>query len=130
MSKNTCLFWFSILWNLVKFQLSILTNKKVLFLKNCGMLVIGSIFLRRFRLYMLSFRFRFMFANICFEKNQNNSLNSCLNSRLDSCLLYFKTERENRCFSFYVTHLYQIHVEIFLLTNAVRNLCLNSCNQT
>ena len=31
----------------------------------------GPIFLRRFRLYVLSFMFRFMFANICFEKNQN-----------------------------------------------------------
>ena len=32
---------------------------------------IGAIFLLRFRLYVLSFMFRFMFANICFEKNQN-----------------------------------------------------------
>ena len=32
----------------------------------------GAIFLCRFRLYMLSFIFRFMFANICFEKNQNS----------------------------------------------------------
>ena len=31
----------------------------------------GPIFLRRFRLYVLSFMFRFMFVNICFEKNQN-----------------------------------------------------------
>ena len=31
----------------------------------------GAIFLRWFRLYMLSFMFRFMFENICFEKNQN-----------------------------------------------------------
>ena len=31
----------------------------------------GPIFLRQFRLYVLSFMFRFMFANICFEKNQN-----------------------------------------------------------
>ena len=31
----------------------------------------GPIFLRRSRLYVLSFMFRFMFANICFEKNQN-----------------------------------------------------------
>jgi len=29
----------------------------------------GPIFLRRFSLYVLSFMFRFMFANICFEKN-------------------------------------------------------------
>ena len=35
---------------------------------------IGAIFLRRFRLYMLSFMFRFMFANICFEKNQNSKI--------------------------------------------------------
>ena len=28
-----------------------------------------AIFLRQFRPYMLSFMFRFMFANICFEKN-------------------------------------------------------------
>ena len=34
----------------------------------------GAIFLRRFRLYMLSFMFRFMFANICFEKNQNSKI--------------------------------------------------------
>jgi hypothetical protein len=34
---------------------------------------------------MLSFTFRFMFANICFE---NSRLNSCLNSRLDSFLPY------------------------------------------
>ena len=32
----------------------------------------GAIFLSRFRLYMLSFMFRFMFANICFEENQNS----------------------------------------------------------
>ena len=31
----------------------------------------GPIFLRRFRLYVLSFMFRFMFVNICFQKNQN-----------------------------------------------------------
>ena len=30
---------------------------------------IRAIFQRRFRLYMLSFMFRFMFANIFFEKN-------------------------------------------------------------
>ena len=34
----------------------------------------GPIFLRRFRLYVLSFILRFMFANICFEKNQNNKI--------------------------------------------------------
>ena len=32
---------------------------------------IGASFLRWFRLYVLSFMFRFMFVNICFEKNQN-----------------------------------------------------------
>ena len=36
--------------------------------------VIGAIFLRRFRLYILSFKFIFMFANICFEKNQNSKI--------------------------------------------------------
>ena len=35
---------------------------------------LGAIFLRGFRLYMLSFMFRFMFANICFEKNQNRKI--------------------------------------------------------
>ena len=35
---------------------------------------IGAIFLCRFRLYKLSFMFRFMFANICFEKNQNSKI--------------------------------------------------------
>ena len=35
---------------------------------------IGAIFLRRFRPYILSFMFRFMFANICFEKNQNSKI--------------------------------------------------------
>ena len=35
---------------------------------------IGAIFLCRFRLYVLSFMFRFMFANICFEKNQNSKI--------------------------------------------------------
>ena len=34
----------------------------------------GPIFLRRFRLYVLSFMFRFMFANICSEKNQNSKI--------------------------------------------------------
>ena len=34
----------------------------------------GAIFLRRFRLYVLSFMFRFMFANICFEKNENSEI--------------------------------------------------------
>ena len=34
----------------------------------------GAIFLCRFRLYMLSFMFRFMFSNICFEKNQNSKI--------------------------------------------------------
>jgi hypothetical protein len=34
----------------------------------------GPIFLRRFRLYVLSFMFRFMFANICFEKNENSKI--------------------------------------------------------
>ena len=34
----------------------------------------GVIFLRRFRLYVLPFTFRFMFANICFEKNQNSKI--------------------------------------------------------
>ena len=32
----------------------------------------GAIFLHWFRLYMLSFMFRFMFVNICLEKNQNS----------------------------------------------------------
>ena len=31
----------------------------------------GAIFLRWFRLYVLSFMFRFMFANMFFEKNPN-----------------------------------------------------------
>ena len=35
---------------------------------------IGPIFLRRFKLYMFSFTFGFMFANICFEKNQNGKI--------------------------------------------------------
>ena len=35
---------------------------------------IGAIFLCRFRLYVLSFMFRFMFANICFEKNENSKI--------------------------------------------------------
>ena len=35
---------------------------------------IGPIFLRRFKLYMFSFTFGFMFANICFEKNQNSKI--------------------------------------------------------
>ena len=35
---------------------------------------IGRIFLRRFRLYVLSFMFWFMFANIRFEKNQNRKI--------------------------------------------------------
>ena len=34
----------------------------------------GAIFLRRFMFYILSFMFRFMFANICFEKNQNSKI--------------------------------------------------------
>ena len=34
----------------------------------------GPIFLRRFRLYVLSFMFRFMFANICLEKNENSKI--------------------------------------------------------
>ena len=34
----------------------------------------GPIFLRRFKLYMFSFTFGFMFANICFEKNQNSKI--------------------------------------------------------
>ena len=34
----------------------------------------GPIFLRRFRLYVLSFMFRFMLANICFEKNENSKI--------------------------------------------------------
>ena len=37
--------------------------------------IMEQFFLRRFRLYMLSFMFRFMFANICFEKNQNSKIN-------------------------------------------------------
>ena len=37
-------------------------------------IVSGAIFLRQFRLYILSFMFRFMFANICFEKNQNSKI--------------------------------------------------------
>ena len=36
--------------------------------------VIGPIFLCRFKLYMFSFTFGFMFANICFEKNQNSKI--------------------------------------------------------
>ena len=36
--------------------------------------IIGAIFLCCFKLYMLSFMFRFMFANICFEKNQNSKI--------------------------------------------------------
>ena len=35
---------------------------------------IGRIFLRRFKLYVLSFMFWFMFANIRFEKNQNRKI--------------------------------------------------------
>ena len=34
----------------------------------------GPIFLHRFKLYMFSFMFGFMFANICFEKNQNSKI--------------------------------------------------------
>ena len=34
----------------------------------------GPIFLRRFKLYMFSFTFGFMFANISFEKNQNSKI--------------------------------------------------------
>ena len=34
----------------------------------------GPIFLRRFRLYVLSFMFRFMLGNICFEKNENSKI--------------------------------------------------------
>jgi hypothetical protein len=34
----------------------------------------GPIFLRRFKVYMFSFTFWFMFANICFEKNQNSKI--------------------------------------------------------
>ena len=34
----------------------------------------GPIFLCRFKLYMFSFTFGFMFANICFEKNQNSKI--------------------------------------------------------
>ena len=37
-------------------------------------LIYGPIFLRRFRLYVSSFMFRFMFANICFEKNENSKI--------------------------------------------------------
>ena len=39
-----------------------------------GQFFCGPIFLRRFRLYVLSFMFRFMFANICFEKNENSKI--------------------------------------------------------
>ena len=39
--------------------------------KHMGKSNYGAIFLHQFRLYMLSFMFRFMFANTCFEKNQN-----------------------------------------------------------
>ena len=39
-----------------------------------GIKHIGPIFLHRFRLYVLSFMFIFMFANICFEKNQNSKI--------------------------------------------------------
>ena len=35
---------------------------------------LGAIFLNRLRLYMLSFMFWFMFANIRFEKNQNRKI--------------------------------------------------------
>ena len=34
----------------------------------------GPIFLRRFKLYMFSFTFGIMFANICFIKNQNSKI--------------------------------------------------------
>ena len=34
----------------------------------------GPIFLRQFRLYVLCFMFRFMFANTCFEKNENSKI--------------------------------------------------------
>ena len=34
----------------------------------------GPIFLRRFKLYMFSFTFGFMFANIYFEENQNSKI--------------------------------------------------------
>ena len=34
----------------------------------------GPIFLHRFKLYMFSFMFGFMFANTCFEKNQNRKI--------------------------------------------------------
>ena len=36
--------------------------------------IFGPIFLRRFKLYMFSFKFGFMFANLCFEKNQNSKI--------------------------------------------------------
>ena len=35
---------------------------------------IGPIFLRQFKLYMFSFTFGFMFANICFEKKPNRKI--------------------------------------------------------
>ena len=41
---------------------------------DCLIQGMGPIFLRRFRLYVLSFMFRFMLANICFEKNENSKI--------------------------------------------------------
>ena len=41
---------------------------------NRAVCITGPIFLRRFKLYMFSFTFGFMFANIYFEKYQNSKI--------------------------------------------------------
>ena len=43
-------------------------------IKLSAICITGPIFLGRFKLYMFSFTFGFMFANICFEKNQNSKI--------------------------------------------------------
>ena len=50
------------------------TRKMVSFWENADQVDSGPIFLRRFKLYMFSFTFEFMFANICFEKNKNSKI--------------------------------------------------------
>ena len=62
---------YPIFWKLLPEDIYILIFNSIL---EFSLFFIGPIFLRLFRLYVLSFMFRFMFVNICFEKNQNSKI--------------------------------------------------------
>ena len=106
MEKILCMLWFMFILNITNLQY-----------------FTGAIFLRRFRLYVLSFMFRFMFSNICFRKIKTSRFILCVSQNI--------TWNETWKIKFYP-------LQVMLSININHNmgffmdkiLCFDSCNQT